>query len=135
MKTYLLTYSQACTPIQVQYLLNDTQAIETWVTPFPYAAILLSKLSVHDLAAVIRSRLPGVWFMMTELKSDTVQGWLPGDLWEYVNNPQGAWSRKLFASVAVPPAPTYGTPPVGGGFLGGLLRDTSPGGRTRSSGS
>ena len=104
MKSYLLTYSQACTPTQVQYLLNDTQAIETWVTPFPYAAIILSKLNVHDLAAVIRNRLPGVWFMMNELNSDTVQGWLPADIWEYVNDPQQAWSRKLFATLApVPP--------------------------------
>ena len=53
MKSYLLTYSQAYTPTQVQYLLNDTHAVETWVTPFPYAAILLSRLDVHDLAAVI----------------------------------------------------------------------------------
>ena len=132
MKAYLLTYSQACTPTQAQYLLNDTQAIETWVMPFPYAAILLSKLSVHDLAAVIRSRIPGVWFMMTELKSDTVQGWIPGDLWEYVNNPHGAWSRKLFADLVVPPAPAYGTP-LAGGSLAELLRDTTS--RTHSSGS
>ena len=42
MKAYLLTYGQACTPSQMHYLLNDTQAIETWVAPFPYAAIVLS---------------------------------------------------------------------------------------------
>ena len=115
MKSYLLAYSQACAPAQVQYLLNDTQAIETWVAPFPYSAILLSKLNVHDIAAVIRNRLPGVWFMITELKSDGVQGWLPGDLWEYVNDPQQAWSRKLFAAlVPIPPAPSHGAAPAGG---------------------
>lgn len=135
MKAYLLTYSQACTPMQAQYLLNDTQAIETWVTPFPYAAILVSKLGVHDLAAVIRNRIPGVLFMVTELKSETAQGWLPGDLWEYVNDPQGAWSRKLFAGLTIPPAPTYSTTEAGGGVLGGLLRDTTSERRTRSGGS
>ena len=115
MKSYLLTYSQAYTPTQVQYLLNDTHAVETWVTPFPYAAILLSRLDVHDLAAVIRSRLPGVWFMMTELKSDSVQGWLPGNLWEYVNDPQQAWSRKLFADLApIPPADSHVAAPAVG---------------------
>lgn len=133
MKSYLLTYSQACTPTQVQYLLNDTQAIETWVTPFPYAAIILSKLNVHDLAAVIRNRLPGVWFMMNELNSDTVQGWLPADIWEYVNDPQQAWSRKLFATLApVPPAPSHGASPAARSPLTDvLLRYGPPGGGTR----
>ncbi len=103
MKAYLLTYSQACAPTHVQDLLNDTQAVETWVAPFPYAAILVSKRNVHDLAAVLRDRLPGVWFMVTELNSHAVQGWLPGNLWEYVNDPQQAWSRKLLAGLGEPP--------------------------------
>ena len=99
MKAHLLAYSQACAPPQVQRLLNDTQAVETWVTPFPYAAILVSRLDVNDIAAVLRDRLPGVWFMVTELRSDAVQGWLPKELWEYVNSPSDAWSRQLFANL------------------------------------
>ena len=102
MKPYLLTYTQPGTPAHVQYVLSDTQAVETWVAPFPYAAILISKLDVQDLAAVLRDRLPDIWFMVTELKSDAVQGWLPGDLWEYVNDPQHVWSRNLFAGLVAP---------------------------------
>ena len=99
-KPYLLTYTQAVTPAYVQHVLNDTEAVATWVAPFPYAAILISKLDIQDLAAVLRDRLPGIWFMVAELKGDTVQGWLPGNLWEYVNDPQQAWSRNLFAELA-----------------------------------
>ena len=109
MKSHLLTYSQATTPVQVQHMLNESGAIETWVAPFPYAAILVSKLDVHDIAAILHSRLPGVWFMVTELDAAAVQGWLPRDLWEYVNDPQGAWSRKLFAGLA--PFSTEPPPP------------------------
>ena len=104
MKSYLLTYTQAGTPAHVQHVLNDTRAVETWVAPFPYAAILISKLNTQDIAAVLRDRLPGIWFMVTELKSDTVQGWLPGNLWEYVNDPQHAWSRNMFAGLATAPS-------------------------------
>ena len=114
MKPYLFTYSQACTPIQVQYLLNDSNAFETWVSPFPYAAIVVSKLTVHELGAIIRERLPGVWFMVTELHSSTVQGWIPGDLWQYVNDPQGTWTRNQFAKFLVPAA--TGTTPGRGLF-------------------
>ena len=118
MKAYLLAHSQACTPQQVQHLLNDTQAVETWVTPFPFAAILVSSLSVNDLAAVVRDRLPGVWFMVTELRGDTVQGWLPKELWDYVNDPSRAWSRQLFAGLE---APRLGQSPPASPTAGGLF--------------
>lgn len=120
MKAYLLAYSQACTPQQVQHQLNATRAVATWVTPFPFAAILVSDHSVNDLAAVLRDRLPGVWFMVTELRGDSVQGWLPKELWDYVNDPSQAWSRQLFAGLGrsslgqPPPAP----PPSSGGLFG-----------------
>ena len=102
MKSYLLSHSEACTPEQVQRVLNDIQAVETWMTPFPYAAILISRRDLRDLAAVIRERLPGVWFMVTELNGRSVQGWLPAELWDYVNDPLKARSRKLFSGVAPP---------------------------------
>ena len=90
------------------------------MAPFPYAAILVSKLDVHDVAAILRNRLPGVWFMVAELDAAAAQGWLPKDLWEYVNDPQGAWSRKLFAELGrfsaepPPPPPTFADPITGG---------------------
>ena len=104
MNSYLFVYSQARTPTEVQYVLNDTQAVETWVTPFPYAAILLSKLNLGDIGVVLRDRLPGMWFMVTEMHSHTVQGWLPRNFWEYVNAPQQARYRKL-AELMNPPSP------------------------------
>ena len=124
MKSYLLSYSQTCTPERVQYVLDDTQAVETWVTPFPYAAILISKLNVGDLSAVIRDRIPGAWFMVTELNGGGVRGWLPGNLWEYVNDPQKAWSRKLFSGMVPPPTPS----PSFGGLLDLVTRPRRPGG-------
>ena len=113
MNSYLFVYSQARTPTEVQYVLNDTQGVETWVAPFPYAAILLSKLSLSDIGAVFRDRLPGVWFMVTEMHSHTVQGWLPQNIWEYVNAPQQARYRKL-AELMIPPSPQ---PPESRSFL------------------
>lgn len=124
MKSYLLSYSQACTPEQVQYVLDDTRAVETWVAPFPYAAILVSKLDVGDLSAVIRERIPGAWFMVTELNGGGVQGWLPGNLWEYVNDPQKAWSRKLFSGMVPPPTPS----PSISSLLDLVTRPRRPGG-------
>ena len=123
MNAYLFAHGQACMPAQMHRLLNDTEAVATWVSPFPYAAILISRLDVHDIAADLRHRLPGVWFMVTELNADAVQGWLPKDLWEYVTDPSQAWSRQLFAGLEAhalgqpPPASPPATPSVGG-FVG-----------------
>lgn len=97
MKSYLVTYSQACTQAQMHTILNTTHGIDTWVAPFPYAALLVSRLNVQDLSNVLRARLPGVWFMVTEVNGQNVDGWLPGDLWLYATDPVEAMQR---ASVA-----------------------------------
>ena len=107
MKSYLFTYGQAGTQAYAHAILDATQAIDTWVAPFRYAAILVSRLDVQDLTSVLRGRLPDVWFMVTEVNPLSVNGWLPGDLWLYVNNPYEAWTKKIFADArnakALPP--------------------------------
>lgn len=111
MKAYLLTYSQTGIPTHIHRILDDTKAIETWVAPFMYAAILISKLDVHDLSGVLRPRIPDVWFVVTELNASAVQGWLPADFWEYVNNPEQAVSRNLFTELAKPSIESPPNPP------------------------
>lgn len=103
MKSFLFTYSQACTQFQAQTVLNDTQGVETWIAPFPNAAILVSRLNAQDLSAIIRDRIPGVWFILSEIDDHQVNGWLPGDFWEYVYNPQEVWQRKLFEGMRPTP--------------------------------
>ncbi len=105
MKAYLFAYSQGWTQARVHAILNSTDAIKTWVAPFPYAAILVSELNAQDLGAVLHRRLSDAWFIVTEMNPRVVDGWLPGNLWEYVNDPGQAWSRKLFEQLP-PPQPT-----------------------------
>ena len=76
MKSYLFTFSQPCTPAQAHDVLNNTEGIQTWIAPFPYSAILVSRLNSQDLSATLRERLPNdVWFMVTEMDPQTVE-WL-----------------------------------------------------------
>ena len=111
MKAYLFAYSQACVQAQVHAMLNDTQAIKMWVAPFPYAAILVSDLNSQDLGAVLHKRLSDAWFIVTEMNRQIVDGWLPGNLWEYVNKPGRAWTQNLFGQL--PPTPPASPPPRG----------------------
>ena len=102
MKAYLFAYSQAWTQAQVHTILNHTQAVETWIAPFPYAAILISNLNAQDLGAVLHRRLSDAWFVVTELNPASVDGWLPSNLWSYVNQPGQAWSQNPFENLPPP---------------------------------
>lgn len=95
MKAYLFTYSNLCPPWQAQAILNDTEAVTTWVQPFPNAAVLVSNLGARDLGAVLRGRLGETWFLITELNSGTVDGYVPGNLWQFINNAQIPWQPQI----------------------------------------
>ena len=100
MKSYLFTYSQPCTQAQAHEALNDTEGVQTWVAPFPYSAILVSTLDTQDLCSILRNQLPNVWFMVSEMDPQNVDGWLPRELWSYVTDLQKAWSRQLLKNIA-----------------------------------
>ena len=104
MKPYLFTYSQMCPGWHAQAILNETNAVKNWVQPFPNAVIVLSGLDAYDLAAVLRVRLGETWFLVTELSSATVDGFLPGNLWQFVNNEPNA---SLCAFPAAPPGTVH----------------------------
>lgn len=95
MKPYLFAYSQLCPDMIAQQILNDSNAVSYWVQPFPNAAIVTSSLNVKDLSAVLRNRLGATWFMVSELSPASVDGWLPGDLWQLVSAPTISSSREL----------------------------------------
>ena len=96
MKAYLLTYSPVCPRARVHAVLNTSRAIRNWVSPFPYAAILVSNLTTQELGAMLRNRLDDeVWFMVAQLDSELVDGWLPGGFWEFVNDPAEASLQPL----------------------------------------
>ena len=96
MKAYLLTYSPVCPQAQVHTVLNTTDAIRDWIAPFPYAAILNANLTTQELGAILRRRLDDeVWFMVAQLDSQLVDGWLPSDFWDYVDNPAEASLQQL----------------------------------------
>lgn len=106
MKPYLFTYSQMCPVWHAQAILNETNAVATWVQPFPNAAIVISSLDARDLGAVLRARLGETWFLVTELNSGTADGFLPGNLWQFVNSAP---------TTALPAFPSYPPPAVHAG--------------------
>ena len=105
MKPYIFTYSQLCPEWHAQNILNDSRAVNTWVKPFPNAAIVLSDLSVKDLGAVLRARLGSTWFVISEIDSGTIDGLLPGDLWDFISSANSGSQRGLLQYPLSPPGP------------------------------
>lgn len=94
-KAYLFTYSDLCPPWQAQAILNKTEAVYTWAQPFPNAALLASNLDARDLAAMLRRSLGETWFLITELNGVTVDGYLPGNLWQFINSARTPWQPQI----------------------------------------
>lgn len=95
MKANLFAYSGLCPPWQAQAILNETEAVTTWAQSFPSAAFVASNLDVGELAAVLRERLGETWFLITELNGVTVDGYLPGNLWQFVNSARMPWQSQI----------------------------------------
>ena len=106
MKPYIFAFSQLLPQWQAQAILNDTKAVATWVQPFPNAAFILSELDVRDLAAVFRQQLGQTWFVVSQLDGHTSDGWLPGNVWPFVNHEPGATA---LPHLPVPVAPNAST--------------------------
>ena len=105
MNPYLFAYSSLCPDDTAQAILDETKAVPTWVRPFPHAAIVLSDLAIADLSAVLHRRLGDTWFLLTALGRTHTDGWVPANLWNYVNHTAGTPVPTLPASHG--PAPGY----------------------------
>lgn len=112
MKAFLLSYGVTLNVAFVHYVLNDTNAVKTWVSPLPNASILVSDLTVIDLSAVLHGRFGDAWFVLVEANADNCNGWLPNEFWEYLTNPSVAWSKQLFKKFIPANMPSSAAPPL-----------------------
>lgn len=111
MNSFLLTHSNT-TPAPLAYaILNNTRAVITWVSPFPYVAIVVSSLTLNELTAVLRTHFGNTWFLLIEATRENTNGLLPGDFWQYINNPLQAVRDKFLAEIQKSRETTPGTLP------------------------
>lgn len=101
MKVFIFSCNNVFLNEYMSFILNDTKAIEAWVSPITNTAIIISQLSVSDLSAVLHGRLGETWFILVEASPSNTNGWLPGNFWEYISNPhsivQNNYLSKLFS--------------------------------------
>jgi hypothetical protein len=97
MNAFLFCHSAIMKPDEVRSILNKTKAVATWISPFPYSTIVVSELTVVELAAIFRTHLGETWFVVAELEKSSCDGLLPEQCWRYISDPFGSWSAKVLA--------------------------------------
>ena len=100
MKAYLFTWNPVLPQMHIASVLNSSNAIDTWVSPFPSVAIVVSKLSLSELTAVPNTHMAGIWFILNEANSVNTSGLLPAEFWNYVNNPSSIVYKSYLADLA-----------------------------------
>ena len=106
MKAYLLNFSNLIDHNYVLSVLNNSNSIENWLSPFPYSAIVVSRLTCLELGAVLHSHFADHLFILVEATTTNTAGWLPSNFWEFINNPQASWAKQVFPQIARPNLPT-----------------------------
>ena len=97
MRAFLLSFSALLNSNHVHNVLNTSNSVETWVSPFPFSAIVVSRLTALELGAVLHSHFGESLFMIVEATTLNTSGWLPMEFWNFVNDPQGTWSKQFFS--------------------------------------
>ncbi|MGA8169581.1 MAG: hypothetical protein WB816_01895 [Methylocystis sp.] len=69
--------------------LNELPEIGHWYSLFGNTFCLASKQSAQRLAARLREEvLPEVKFLIVEIDATKKGGWLPGEIWDFLNRPE-----------------------------------------------
>lgn len=99
MKAYIFSWNNLYTTEYVFDVLNDTQVIDSWVSPITNTAIIISNLNCIDLSSLLHGRLGETWFVLVEANSFNTGGWLPSNFWDYINDPKSISQKNYLAEL------------------------------------
>jgi hypothetical protein len=61
-----------------------------WITILPGQLFFVADLTARDVTLIIRERFPDQILFVTEVSQLSSDGWLPQDIWNFINNPSSA---------------------------------------------
>jgi hypothetical protein len=64
------------------------QELHSWQLVLPSCALIVSPQTAQEIAALIRDRVPGLEFLITQAASSTTDGYLSASAWDFVNYPE-----------------------------------------------
>jgi hypothetical protein len=87
-KVFLLGFNpQTLQREQVTTFLDEKPHFLNWLTVLPGQVFIVAESTVNELASIIREHFPGEFIFIAELSALSTDGWLPKDVWEFINHP------------------------------------------------
>jgi hypothetical protein len=88
LKPYLLVFDEAVVPRDtLAAYLNTRGEVFNWQAYLRGSIVVVSNRSPSELQLMIHTGFPTLLFLITELIPAQIQGWLPGGVWQFINNP------------------------------------------------
>jgi hypothetical protein len=90
-KVYLMTFVVPREP--VLEVLDSRREVLNWFAVFSNVVLLASRSDLTALTGILQVSLPGLWFVLAEVDSTRVNGWMNREVWDFINTPKssGRW--------------------------------------------
>lgn len=91
MKAYIISfYQQEVSDDEVAAFLKSKRAVLNLKRPLPNVAFIVSDRNASSLTELIRKKFPQGFFIVAEYDPYNSDGALPGEMWNFLNNPKPA---------------------------------------------
>jgi len=61
-----------------------------WISNFEGTVLVVSPRTLRELREIFHTQFPAWFFMISEVKKDEIDGWMPANIWDFIQNPKPA---------------------------------------------
>ena len=90
-RTYVLNFAVA--DKFVLDFLDTRREVLNWYRLFPGTVLIASKTDLPALTGILHVSYPWLWFILSEVDTTRINGFVNLEVWEFINNPKssGRW--------------------------------------------
>jgi hypothetical protein len=104
LRVFVLNFDPSSLPREkITEVLTENPLYLNWIRFLPGQFFFVSKSLVNDVTAPLHERFPTDYIFVTEVFPNTCNGWMPKEIWNFINNPSSAKGTTLLT--APPPSP------------------------------
>ena len=112
LKAFLLVFHSGVPRQTITDYLDTRPEVLDWLSPFPNAVFIVSRGNVRELQQVIHQQFSTLFFCLAEVGAQNADGWLPPNVWDFVNNPKSSGKWDLPPPLPPSSLPDLGLPPT-----------------------
>lgn len=92
LKVYLFTFPGVPGARQMvqNYFQMRPREIKNWISQYEGSIVAVSPIPLVEIREVFHQQFPELFFMVVELVPSQIDGWMPGNIWEFIRHPKQA---------------------------------------------